>query len=166
MAYASWSVVFGEQPSAAKWNILGTNDAAFNNGSGLPTANAQSSSVATTETTSSTSYTGLSTAHTLSVTIGSSGMALVIIQAAMYNNTTSAYCYMSYAISGATSASSSDTRAAYRKEDSATATVEAKQTFAKLHTGLTPGSNTFTTQFKVGAGTGSFSARDLTVIPL
>lgn len=30
MAYASWSVVFGEQPSAAKWNILGTNDATFN----------------------------------------------------------------------------------------------------------------------------------------
>lgn len=30
MAYSSWSVVFGEQPSAAKWNILGTNDAHFN----------------------------------------------------------------------------------------------------------------------------------------
>lgn len=30
MAYASWSVVFGEQPSAAKWNILGTNDVYFN----------------------------------------------------------------------------------------------------------------------------------------
>lgn len=29
MAYASWSVVFGEQPSAAKWNILGSNDAHF-----------------------------------------------------------------------------------------------------------------------------------------
>jgi len=29
MAYSSWSVVFGEQPSAAKWNILGTNDATF-----------------------------------------------------------------------------------------------------------------------------------------
>lgn len=29
MAYASWSVVFGEQPSAAKWNILGSNDAWF-----------------------------------------------------------------------------------------------------------------------------------------
>lgn len=29
MAYASWSVVFGEQPSQAKWNILGTNDAHF-----------------------------------------------------------------------------------------------------------------------------------------
>lgn len=35
MAYTSWSVVFGEQPSAAKWNILGTNDAAFNDGSGF-----------------------------------------------------------------------------------------------------------------------------------
>jgi hypothetical protein len=34
MSYASWSVVFGEQPSAAKWNILGTNDSAFNDGSG------------------------------------------------------------------------------------------------------------------------------------
>ena len=29
MAYATWSVVFGEQPSASKWNILGTNDAFF-----------------------------------------------------------------------------------------------------------------------------------------
>jgi len=35
MAYASWSVVFGEQPSAAKWNILGTNDASFNDGTGI-----------------------------------------------------------------------------------------------------------------------------------
>ena len=35
MAYAAWSVAFGEQPSASKWNILGTNDAAFNNGTGI-----------------------------------------------------------------------------------------------------------------------------------
>ena len=35
MAYQAWSVVFGEQPSASKWNILGTNDASFNDGSGL-----------------------------------------------------------------------------------------------------------------------------------
>lgn len=30
MAYNVWSVVFGEQPSAAKWNLLGGNDAEFN----------------------------------------------------------------------------------------------------------------------------------------
>ncbi len=35
MSYASWSVVFGEQPSAAKWNILGTNDSSFNDGTGI-----------------------------------------------------------------------------------------------------------------------------------
>lgn len=34
MPYASWSVVFGEQPSAAKWNILGTNDAYFDSVAG------------------------------------------------------------------------------------------------------------------------------------
>jgi len=35
MAYAVFSVVFGEQPSAAKWNILGSNDASFNDGTGI-----------------------------------------------------------------------------------------------------------------------------------
>lgn len=35
MAYQAWSVVFGEQPSASKWNILGTNDAGFYDGTGI-----------------------------------------------------------------------------------------------------------------------------------
>lgn len=35
MAYASISFTFGEIPSAAKWNILGTNDASFNDGTGI-----------------------------------------------------------------------------------------------------------------------------------
>lgn len=35
MAYTPWSVVFGEQPSAAKWNILGANDASFADGTGI-----------------------------------------------------------------------------------------------------------------------------------
>ena len=35
MAYAAWSVSFGERPSAAKWNILGTNDASFADGTGI-----------------------------------------------------------------------------------------------------------------------------------
>lgn len=38
MAYASWSVIAGEQPTAAKWNILGTNDASFNDGTGIGTS--------------------------------------------------------------------------------------------------------------------------------
>jgi hypothetical protein len=35
MAYTPWSVIFGEQPTAAKWNELGANDASFNDGSGM-----------------------------------------------------------------------------------------------------------------------------------
>lgn len=29
MSYATWSLVYGEKPSTAKWNILGSNDAHF-----------------------------------------------------------------------------------------------------------------------------------------
>ena len=47
MAYASWSVVFGEQPSAAKWNILGTNDASFNDGTGIGTGVINNTQLAT-----------------------------------------------------------------------------------------------------------------------
>lgn len=32
MSYTAWSVVFGEQPTAAKWNQLGANDAGFKDG--------------------------------------------------------------------------------------------------------------------------------------
>lgn len=39
MAYVAWSVVFGEQPTAAKWNILGSNDASFNDGTGIAALN-------------------------------------------------------------------------------------------------------------------------------
>lgn len=35
MAYTAWSVVFGEQPSTSKWNILGSNDSSFNDGTGI-----------------------------------------------------------------------------------------------------------------------------------
>ena len=33
--YTLWSVVAGEQPTTAKWNILGGNDASFNSGVGF-----------------------------------------------------------------------------------------------------------------------------------
>lgn len=35
MSYQVWSVVYGEQPSASKWNILGNNDISFNDGTGI-----------------------------------------------------------------------------------------------------------------------------------
>lgn len=35
MSYNAWSVVFGEIPSATKWNLLGSNDDSFNDGTGI-----------------------------------------------------------------------------------------------------------------------------------
>lgn len=35
MPYTAWSVIFGEQPSAAKWNQLGENDAGFKDGTNI-----------------------------------------------------------------------------------------------------------------------------------
>lgn len=35
MAYTAWSVVYGEQPTAAKWNQLGANDAGFKDGTNI-----------------------------------------------------------------------------------------------------------------------------------
>lgn len=35
MSYTAWSVVYGEQPTAAKWNQLGSNDAGFKDGSNI-----------------------------------------------------------------------------------------------------------------------------------
>lgn len=45
MAYASWSVIYGEIPSATKWNILGSNDASFNDGTGIATGAVTSSKI-------------------------------------------------------------------------------------------------------------------------
>lgn len=39
MAYSAWAVIAGEQPTAAKWNLLGSNDASFNDGSGIAWTN-------------------------------------------------------------------------------------------------------------------------------
>lgn len=80
MAYATWSVSFGEQPSAAKWNILGTNDASFNDGTGIGTNAIAAASLKTNaiklgyvekttnfqaSVTSATQITGLSIAVTI-----------------------------------------------------------------------------------------------------
>lgn len=35
MTYTAWSVVYGEQPTAAKWNQLGSNDAGFKDGTNI-----------------------------------------------------------------------------------------------------------------------------------
>ncbi len=52
--YQAWSVIAGEQPTTSKWNILGTNDAAFNDGSGIVNAPANPYQAAAKRTTAQT----------------------------------------------------------------------------------------------------------------
>jgi hypothetical protein len=68
MAFNSWSVVYGEQPSAAKWNILGANDASFNDGTGIGAVIASSHFATSLQTW--TAYTPTWTAVTVNPAIG------------------------------------------------------------------------------------------------
>lgn len=123
---------------------------------GLPLASSTSSNVATDETTTSTSYTGLATAQAITVTVGPSGMLLIGYGAQMYNTTAN---YMAYALSGGTTYASSDNDIAMTNSNQTAAMV-------KLHTGLAAGSTTITAQFRVDSGTGHWLRRHLWAIPL
>lgn len=114
------------------------------------------SNVATDETTTSTSYTGLTTPQTVTVTVGASGMLLIGYGAQMYN--TSAQ-YMAYALSSANTYSASDNDIAFTSSNST-------GSMTKLHTGLTPGSTVVTAQFRVDSGTGHWLRRHLWAVPL
>ncbi len=53
MAYTAWSVVFGEQPTAAKWNQLGANDAGFKDGTNIDAGAIITAKIADANVTSS-----------------------------------------------------------------------------------------------------------------
>lgn len=179
MSYQVWSVVFGEQPSASKWNILGTNDASFNDGTGIGdnailnrhlsngivTPNEldldpANSFVFTDQSTTSTSYTDLATVQSVTVVIGANGLAYVDWSAGLYNVAGQKYCGV--ALSGANTVAANDNESI--RNDAAT--FAGIQSRAKLFTGLTPGSTTFTLKFRTASGTANFFSRNLLVIPL
>lgn len=109
--YTFWSVVYGEQPSASKWNILGTNDDGFYSGSNLAftannvvPANALSTNaillgiaqITTDQSTSSLTaiqVPGLST--TLTIPAGGRSVKLTAFMANPYNTTDSNGCEIS-----------------------------------------------------------------------
>lgn len=161
MAYASWSVVFGEQPSASKWNILGTNDAAFNNGTGIPSVNSAAAYVATSQSTTSTSFTDLATAGpAATVTVGSTGLLLVGMTVTSYNSGAN-LTYTSFALSGANTLAASDKYSTIHG-----GTQAEGQAGSWLMASQTPGSTTVTMKYKANAGTGSWQERHIWAIPL
>lgn len=117
--------------------------------------------VTTIETTSSTSYTALATGGP-AVTVTTGVRALVIVSAHVENSNTGANAYASHAISGATTVASSDN---YAVKHRGTAGDAVMASYAEFHIGLTAGTNTFTMEYRVSAGTGTFAFRRIIVIP-
>lgn len=120
-------------------------------------------SVATSETTATTTYTNLTTPGP-AVTATSGTRALVILSAQLSNNTISAFAVAGVTISGATSDAAVDDRSLMQQ--SAVANVGIGASRMTLFDSLTAGSNTFTMQYRVSAGTGTFVNRHIAVIPL
>lgn len=116
--------------------------------------------VATNETTTSTTYTDLATVGpSATVTIGANGMALVCLKMAMYNSGSNTE-YATVVASGANTIAAAD---AYLQMNGVNPSEYGSSI---LLTGLTPGSTTFTVKYRTATGTATFVRRILSVIPL
>jgi hypothetical protein len=121
---------------------------------------AATTAVATSETTASITYVALTTAQTVTVNIGSNGLALVSISC-FVSNSGANYSEIGFAISGTNTVAASDPFSITKN-----GTTGERITGTFLVTGLTAGSNTFAAQYRVTGGTGTFSDRKIAVVPL
>ena len=124
-------------------------------------SNPTSATVATTESTSSSTYADMTTVGpAVTANIGPSGSALVTVTCHSYNSAVND-TFMSFAVSGASTQAASDNNA------KVTSTTSGQQgSTATIVTGLTPGTTTFTSKYKAASGTGSFLRRTISVVPL
>jgi hypothetical protein len=122
--------------------------------------------VATQQTSTSTSYTDLATAGP-AVTVTTGTKALVIITASLFNSAAVSGTYMSYAVSGATTLAASDTRCLLtRGVTTGQYASEIRASTSVFLTGLTAGSNVFTTKYRVTGNTGYWTDRDINVMDM
>jgi len=160
------SVTNGIIASAALANRVNT--AALVDASVTPTklaTGAATNVVVTGETTSSTTYDNLATVGpAVTVTIGSNGLALLIITANQFNATSGAFCFMGCVLSGSNVEAAADGNAYAVKNVGGS--LETNVSFVRLITGLSPGSTTFTAKYRVSSNTGTFTNRKIAVVPL
>jgi hypothetical protein len=114
--------------------------------------------VSTQQGTTSLTYTGLTTAQSVTLTTGTKVM--VIVGANLQTINAEERAFMSYAISGATTSASSDSYAV--AVCSSTAYDTDQQSYVSYRT-VTAGSNTFTAQFRT-AGSTTMEAGNRTLI--
>jgi len=127
--------------------------------------NTGSAVVATGEATTSTSYVALTTALAVTVTTGTK--ALVSIGTRCGNSaTTNVTQYMSFAISGATTVAASDQYGIGFNYFGSTINYQPVQNGTFLVTGLTAGSNTFSTRYRTNGDNLTFTNRIISVVDL
>ena len=119
--------------------------------------------VATAETTTSTSYTDLAT-NGPARTVVTGTAAFVILTCQIQNNTAGGVSFMGFTVSSATTIAAADSRAFYFESNAAGDRMRASAVV--FVSNLTAGSNVFTAAYRVSAGTGTFAVRDISVIPL
>ena len=119
--------------------------------------------VLTAQTTTSASYVALTTASAVTITTGTS--AIVMLSCTFHNSGNTNQNRMAFAITGATTVSASDDYATLFFNDLADFD---KQSAVSIYlvTGLTAGSNTFSTQFKTQGGTMTAYNRTITVLAI
>lgn len=120
-------------------------------------ARPQAATVATVQTTTSTSFTDLATSGP-AVTIETGTAAEVTLYTQCSVDTATQFVVMGFAVSGASTVAAADNRS-IGKSDTGNV-LKAGATF--LVEGLTPGSNTFTCKYRVTGGTGSYNDRRIT----
>lgn len=130
-----------------------------------PSFNTSSATVATGESTTSTSYVALTTALAVTVTTGTK--ALVSIGARMANGAAAnTSAYMGFAISGATTVAASDQYAVGYQYFGSSVNYQPVQNGTFLVTGLTAGSNTFSTRYRSNGDSIAFTNRIISVVDL
>ena len=120
--------------------------------------------VATTQSTTSDSYTDLATAGP-AVTLTTGTKALVIVSGQMANQSQSYGAFMSYAVSGATTVAATDANCC-RLNNTNDANARQRASAASIVT-LNAGSNVFTAKYRTEfSGTSNFLNREIIVINL
>lgn len=150
--------------NAAFYNNLSNMGNAVKAAIGTIGYNTKQFTVAASETTTSTSYADLTTTtDQITVAVGSSGMVLLSFKA-LTTNSGQNYCYIGVDISGANTTAASDSTCIQAPIGTAGTSKMVSNTL--LLTNLTPGFTTFKLKYKVNTGTGTFSNRTITAIPL
>jgi hypothetical protein len=131
------------------------------NGTAWVVITPQSATVATLQTTVSVAYADLATVGP-AVTLQTGAKALITLSCQGWQSAAGNVNNVAVAVSGATTLAAADANSVVMTGAVALYQQTPCRTF--LLSGLTPGVNTFTAKYKVNAGTGSFTNRDITVV--